>query len=75
MPDIQEGPSPTAKDNAEVDHVPSDFIQLSDQARVWVKGHRTFIASSTSSVLSTLTAVCMIGSCSRNRLLNVKSSP
>ena len=58
MPGIQERPPETTDGQAAtIDHVPHELPPFSDQARHWIKGHRTFIASSTSSVLSTLSAV------------------
>lgn len=56
-PGVQ-GRPPTADGDVGVDHVPAHFTPYAEQARSWIKGHRTLIASSTSSVLSTLSAVC-----------------
>ena len=41
------------------DHVPTQLSPTTDQAKHWMKAHRTLIASSTSSVFSTLSAVSL----------------
>ena len=54
---MREQPAAASRKDVNVDHVPPHLAPTQDQAKHWMKAHRTMIASSTSSVLSTLSAV------------------
>ena len=62
MPGLKERPTAGRKsDEAARDgttaHVPTHATPTQDQAKHWMKTHRTMIASGTSSIFSTLSAV------------------
>ena len=63
MPGVQERPSAGGnKGDPAVDgkaHVPMHITPTPDQAKHWMKAHRTMIASGASSIFSTLSAVSL----------------
>ena len=60
MPGVKERAAAPSGSDMNVDHVPSQLTPTPDQAKHWMKAHRTMIASSTSSVFSTLSAVSLV---------------
>lgn len=59
MPGVKERPAAAPGGDMNADHVPPQLSPTTDQAKHWMKAHRTMIASSTSSVFSTLSAVSL----------------
>ena len=66
MAGVSREPNNGAKTDVGGDHVPRDVGPVTEQARLWIKGHRTLIASSTSSVFSTLSAVSLLSATSKS---------
>ena len=65
MPGVQEHPSAAAGSNVGARdgtpaHIPTHITPTPEQAKHWMKAHRTMIASGASSILSTLSAVSLL---------------